>query len=63
MEIKKELYSEKALTKAIKAFSNLCEINVTETNAGWNLLLKKCKYDCELTEREFENYLIGLENL
>ena len=51
MEIKKELYSEKALTKAIKAFSNLCDIKVSEKNAGWDLILENCKYDCELTEK------------
>ncbi len=63
MEIKRELYSGEALTKAIKDFSNLCEIKVSEIDSGWELVLENCKYDCELTEKEFENYLIGLENL
>ena len=62
MEIKKELFSEKALIEAIKAFSHLCVITVSESATGWNLVFENCKYGCRLTEKEFENYLIGLEN-
>lgn len=62
MEIKKELFSEKALIEAIKAFSHLCTIKISESATGWNLEFENCLYGCELTGKEFENYLIGLEN-
>ena len=62
MEIKRELFSETALTEAIDAFSHLCVITVLESATGWNLVFENCKYGCRLTEKEFENYLIGLEN-
>lgn len=62
MKIKRELFSESALTGAIEAFSNLCSIKVSASTDGWDLAFSDCKYGRELTEKEFENYLIGLEN-
>ena len=62
MVIKQELFSEKALFNAIKDFSNVCDIKASRIPVGWNLMLDNCKYSRELTEKEFENYLIGLEN-
>ena len=46
--------------KAVDAYRNLAKIQILRKRkiVFWN-----CKYDEERTVREFENYLIGLENL
>lgn len=62
IKINKELYSLKTLESAKEMYANLAYINRDEDSKYWILSFSKCKYDEMLTIREFENYLIGLEN-
>ena len=60
--IKKDLYSYKYLKQAIQDYSEYCSTTIIEYPDKWILVFNKCKYDEDLTVKEFENYLIGLEN-
>ena len=59
----KYIYNYESIRKAISDFKHLSRIRVLRENQdGWVLGFDKCKYGEERTAREFENYMIGLEN-
>lgn len=62
MRLSKEIFSELNLQRAIRAYKGYADIEITEVPDAWMLDFKNCRYGAERTEREFENYLIGLEN-
>ena len=57
-----EIYSLENISKAAEAYKNLAKIKISGKSENITILFWKCKYDEERTIREFENYLIGLEN-
>ena len=63
LRIKRNLYSENNLRYAIDAYSELCSIKYEIKNNFIECVFKDCVYSEELTIKEFENYLISLENL
>ena len=63
LRIKSNLYSEKNLRQAIEAYSKLCSIKYEIKNNIIEGRFMDCIYPEETTIKEFENYLISLENL
>lgn len=57
-----DIYSIENISRATEAYKNLAKIKVSKDGNAMNIVFRKCKYDEERTVREFENYLIGLEN-
>ena len=62
LELKKEIYSSTCLEMAIAAYSDYAKITVKNTLMIWELTFTKCRYGEDRTVKEFENYLIGMEN-
>ena len=62
LRIIKELYQEKNIHLAIKAYKGISDVFFQEQDNYWILLFTNCKYNEAKTIQEFENYLIGLEN-
>ena len=62
LEISKEIYDINSLQDALKAYKELATINLNDTESKWILEFRKCRYDAARTMKEFENYLIGMEN-
>jgi len=63
IEIKKELYSENTIFKAVADYKAIARIVMVKKKNTVKLTFIKCKYAEDITIKEFENYLIGLENL
>ena len=63
LHLNTEIYSEQAISSAAQAFSGLCYIDIVHTDTAWIVNLSDCRYGEERTAAEYENYLIGLENI
>ena len=63
LRINRSIYSDDTIEKTIKAYKNHAIIVVTYKQQYANVIFLKCKYDEDLTIKEFENYMIGVENL
>jgi len=57
------IYSIETINEVVKAYSKLAKIKVTFKKDIAKLTFVNCKYDEKRTVKEFENYLIGIENL
>lgn len=62
LKLKEDLYCEDNIIGCIRAYKSLAEIIYKKDADYWILSFKNCKYGEERTVKEFENYLIGLEN-
>lgn len=62
IKIPKELYSFKCIKRAVEDYDSLAEIVIGQDKDSWIVSFSNCKYDELRTSREFENYLIELEN-
>jgi len=60
LQLSKEFYSIKDIKEAIQSYKNLAEISYRETFNYYILSFNNCYYDTELTEKEYENYVIDL---
>ena len=60
--LKNDIYSQDNIKKAIYVYRDYATISVTNNKTSTDLEFKNCKYDLDLTKKEFENYLIALEN-
>lgn len=58
--LRKLLYEEEYIKKAIIDYQNLTAIYLSEENTHFVCTFENCKYNVDLTIREFENYVIGL---
>jgi len=58
----KDFYSIGNVNDTCVAFSMLSTVSVSEDEKYWICEFADCKYGLEKTEKEFENYLIGLCN-
>lgn len=61
--LNKEIYSPHKIQEAVLAFNELSNVVVSDYENYLLLAFTKCKYDELRTIKEFENYLIGLENI
>jgi hypothetical protein len=62
IKINRNIYSDRTIKAAIQAYKHHAMISANFKNEYAILTFLKCKYDEELTIREFENYMIGIEN-
>ena len=62
ISLSKEIYSENCIKKAIADYDSLAKIKYALKGDTWQISFTKCKVDETRTIREFENYLIELEN-
>ena len=62
LELNKAVYSKDRIKQTILAYEPLVNIDMQEKSAYWVLSFTDCRYSVENTIREFENYLICLEN-
>lgn len=62
LSLKKEIYNYSRVLEATHAYVGIADIEIEEQNEYWKLIFDKCKYDERCTIKEFENYLIGVEN-
>lgn len=60
--LKNDIYSYKNIEKAIYAYKGYATIRVKKNGNEIKLEFKHCKYGLDVTKKEFENYLIALEN-
>ena len=60
--LSKEVFPADAIKTARKAFSSLCDISVAQNSNYTICSFYNCKFDAEITKREFENYLIDFLN-
>ena len=56
------IYSRQVVEVAIIAYKDLAEITVIQNEEQIQLTFDNCRFDPSMTIKEFENYLIGLEN-
>ncbi len=61
--LNKEVFSVNQITAAKIAYKDIADIKISSKKNYFVVNFFKCKYDEERTIREFENYLIGLENM
>lgn len=57
-----DVYSLKSIRAAKEAYSDLANIAIIRRRRDIELIFTSCRFDEEQTVKEFENYLIGLEN-
>lgn len=62
LKINRSIYSDKAIRNAIQAYQYVAVITPKMNEDHAILTFWKCKYDEDQTMKEFENYLIGVEN-
>lgn len=62
LKINSSVYSDKTIKIAIQAYQNLAAITKKNKDDSAEITFWKCQYDEETTVKEFENYLIGIEN-
>ncbi|MGF0019899.1 HxsD-like protein [Sporofaciens sp. SGI.106] len=62
LQLNSEIFSEKNIKYTQKVYSRLAKIRIEFSSNYWILQFSDCIYEERLTIKEFENYLIGLEN-
>ena len=60
--INNEIYTEVNLKETCSVYHDYARIDISKKIGAWELIFNDCKYDEERTVKEFENYLIDLEN-
>ncbi len=63
LRISKEIYDEKSLSGAVEAYKGFAEIKIEDIGESWTVSFEKCINGEQITVKEFENYLIGIENI
>lgn len=62
IKLSRDIYSDENIKLAKEAYKSLAKITVSTDLQYVKLRFLKCKYEETRTIKEFENYLIGLEN-
>jgi hypothetical protein len=62
LKVSTEVYSIANIEKTVLAYKGIARITVRKATGYLLINFLKCKYDEDRTVKEFENYLIGLEN-
>lgn len=56
------IYDKNAILSGIRAYADLCYIELNRTNKYFICTFLDCKYDEDITAAEFENYVIDIMN-
>ena len=62
LKVNRSIYSDEAINQTMMAYKNHAVTTVSFQRDYAVITFWKCKYDEVLTVKEFENYLIGVEN-
>ena len=64
VKLRSDVYTEESIKKVIAVYKTLADIVIEGQKDGYiRICFTNCIYDEKLTIKEFENYLIGVENL
>lgn len=63
LELKTDVYNIENIEKACVAYKDYAKIKIKMKNNRIELIFCKCKYNDDITIKEFENYLINVENM
>ena len=58
----KGIYNSLAIQRAVKDYSQICNIQVVETENSIRCIFTNSKYDLQETALEFSNYLLEILN-
>lgn len=58
-----DIYSYANIRETCEAYRGFADIKIKEMDSYYELTFDDCKYDPDITIKEFENYLINTENL
>lgn len=59
--LKKQIYQKDCILRAIDAYCEIASVLLCENETDWICDFIWTKYEQNLTIKEFENYVIGLE--
>lgn len=62
LKLNKDIYSEDNIKKTVSVYQGYALIDIINSDSNYVLRFNDCKYSEILTIKEFENYLIGIEN-
>ena len=62
LKLSKELYDLRHIQKTIHEFNKLAYMKIADSGNYWDVMFSHFLCGEEITVREFENYLICLEN-
>ena len=62
LKLNSDIFSLEKINFTKKVYSEYADIKIENVERYWHLSFENCKYDEAVTVREFENYLIGMEN-
>ena len=62
LRVNKSIYSDESIAKTILAYKDFAVTSVSNKKDYVVITFWKCKYDEDQTVKEFENYMIGVEN-
>ena len=62
LRLSKKVYQEDSIRLTITAYQNYAQFSIKEFPDAWEIVFSDCKFDEDRTVKEFENYLIGIEN-
>lgn len=62
MQINSKVFSEKTVKQALNDYKNIAKTSLQVKGEIFIIKFWKFKYDEDQTLKEFENYMIGLEN-
>lgn len=62
IQVNSEIFSEETVKQALRDYGNIAKTTLKNERNYFIVTFWKCKFDEDQTLREFENYMIGLEN-
>lgn len=62
IDLNTEIYSEESVKQAIQAYRDYATISTGSKRGHIFVIFSECRYDEQMSIKEFENYLIGVEN-
>lgn len=62
VKFSRSVYSDSTITKTMQAYRNYAVVSVKYSRDHATVTFWKCKYGEDITIKEFENYMIGVEN-
>lgn len=58
-----DIYSADSIEETCNAYRSLARIKIKKRKECMELIFDRCRYDTDITIKEFENYLINVENM
>ena len=62
LKLNLDIYSIENIEKTCQVYEDYARIKILHEGSKIELEFNECKYDPDLTMKEFENYLINVEN-